>query len=173
MQSIYCGQAQPCSARLMRSAHPSSSGTTAVRATTAIDMDTSRRRARVRSDVLSARKVTVEMNARTKTARSARHAATHTRCLTGRASCTRSITDTSASKRQRRGRVRAVPPWMSTCMAAACERARRPRPVLEVGHRLRARQARRTHPVVLYARRTSSAAREHRQAKDGALESVL
>jgi hypothetical protein len=172
MQNICSGQAQQCSVRQMRSAHLSSSGTTVARATTATDMDTSRRRARVKSDVRSARRVTAGMNARTRTVRSARRAAMLTRCSTGRANCTHSTTDTSDSRSPERGRSSAALLWTSTRTVISMWARRRHR-VPAVGHRSRALRARRTHPAAPHARRIQGATREHWEAKDGALEFVL
>jgi hypothetical protein len=98
------------------SAQRSSSGTTAARATTSTGTDTSRRRAPATSDVLSARKVTVGTNARTRTARSARRAATDLRSSVGPASCIRSTTDMLDNIRLGRGGNSAVVPWMSIRM---------------------------------------------------------
>jgi hypothetical protein len=77
---------------------------------------TSSRAARLRSDSQLVRKVIAGTSARTKTALSARHAATFTRYLTGRVSCTRSTIDTSDSGSRERGKSSAVLPWKSTCL---------------------------------------------------------
>jgi hypothetical protein len=91
---------------------------TAVHTTTATGTGTSRHRALASSDARSAPRVTAEAIAWKQTARSARRAAMHIQCSTGRASRTRSTSDTSDNTRPRRGKTSALLPWTSMWMVA-------------------------------------------------------